>query len=124
MVDRRHILRAGSMVLALCVAGRTAVGPAGDTSPEHTNAGAHFSSATPGDDDGEADQPATSTATDDSPLGRREANVTPVAVEDTDGRYRFDVTLYHVDDSEDGYANRWQVETIDRDPLGTLLERP
>ena len=55
--------------------------------------------------------------TDDRDL--REANVTGVAVESAgDGEYRFDVTLVHDDDGEDGYANWWQVETCDGERLG------
>ena len=42
----------------------------------------------------------------------REANVTDVAIEDSNGGYRFSVTLFY-DDGEDGYANWWQVETPD-----------
>src|SRR6056297_3683800 len=52
-------------------------------------------------------------------LDLREANVTSVAIEaQGDGDYRFDVTLYHDDDGEDGYANWWQVETLAGDQLG------
>ncbi|MFC7077945.1 hypothetical protein [Haloarcula halophila] len=52
-------------------------------------------------------------------LDLREANVVGVTVESTDdGQYRFDVTLYHDDDGEDGYADWWQVETLDGDKLG------
>jgi hypothetical protein len=52
-------------------------------------------------------------------LDLREANVTGVAVEQLDGRrFRFDVTLHHDDDGEDGYANWWQVETRDGERLG------
>jgi hypothetical protein len=51
-------------------------------------------------------------------LDLREANVVDVTV-DRDGRsFGFDVTLYHDDDGEDGYANWWQVETLDGDRLG------
>ena len=32
--------------------------------------------------------------------------------------WRFDVTLYHDDDGEDGYANWWQVEGLDGTRLG------
>src|SRR6056297_265137 len=52
-------------------------------------------------------------------LDLREANVTSVAIEaQGGGDYRFDVTLYHDDDGEDGYANWWQVETLAGDRLG------
>jgi hypothetical protein len=33
-------------------------------------------------------------------------------------RVRFDVTLFHDDDGEDGYANWWQVERLDGERLG------
>jgi len=61
------------------------------------------------------DQPGDGTAT--AALDLREANVTDVAVE-SGGDYRFDVTLYHDDSGEDGYANWWQVESLDGDRLG------
>jgi len=59
------------------------------------------------------------TATETPDLDRREANVTAVALgEGDDGSYRFDVTLYHDDDGEAGYANWWQVETVAGEQLG------
>jgi hypothetical protein len=64
---------------------------------------------------------ATRTATTtpgDGDLDLREANVTGVAVSDDGGGVRFDVTLYHDDDGEDGYANWWQVERLDGTRLG------
>jgi len=52
-------------------------------------------------------------------LDRREANATEVAITDEGGgEYVFDVTLYHDDDGEDGYANWWQVERLDGQRLG------
>ncbi|MFU1781555.1 hypothetical protein ACM16X_09255 [Haloarcula japonica] len=51
-------------------------------------------------------------------LDLREANVVGVEIADEGGDYRFDVTLYHDDDGEDGYANWWQVETPSGDRLG------
>ncbi|MFB6192465.1 MAG: hypothetical protein ABEI11_03995 [Haloarculaceae archaeon] len=52
-------------------------------------------------------------------LDLREANVTDVAwAGDPGGDVRFDVTLYHDDDGEDGYANWWQVETLGGERLG------
>ncbi|WP_254830087.1 hypothetical protein [Haloglomus salinum] len=60
----------------------------------------------------------TQSATDGG-LDLREANVTGVTVEQQSGRaFRFDVTLYHDDDGEDGYANWWQIETRDGERLG------
>jgi hypothetical protein len=58
----------------------------------------------------------TTTTTD---FDLREANVVGVELTAEDGEdYRFDVTLYHDDDGEDGYANWWQVETLGGDRLG------
>ncbi|MFC7097183.1 hypothetical protein [Halobaculum marinum] len=67
---------------------------------------------------GDATTSSAPTTTVDEPLDLREANVTAVTV-DCDGRdCRFDVTLYHDDDGEAGYANWWQVETRDGERLG------
>jgi hypothetical protein len=63
----------------------------------------------------------TSTPTDASDLDLREANVVNVTVERSeDGPRTFDfsVTLYHDDDGEPGYANWWQVETLNGTELG------
>jgi hypothetical protein len=62
-------------------------------------------------------------ASGDTDLDLREANVVDVAFEGSGGSYRFDVTLYHDDDGESGYADWWQVETLDGEQLGrrTLL---
>jgi hypothetical protein len=55
----------------------------------------------------------------DPDLDLREANVIAVEWEGAPGDdIRFDVTLLHDDDGEDGYANWWQVETIEGDRLG------
>jgi hypothetical protein len=52
-------------------------------------------------------------------LDAREANVTAVSFEMLDeGRYRFDVALFHDDTGEEGYANWWQVETLGGELLG------
>jgi len=70
--------------------------------------------------DGDAD--AGPTPTDAEPTERkldlREANVVAVAVDRRSDGYRFGVTLHHDDDGEDGYANWWQVETLDGERLG------
>jgi hypothetical protein len=80
--------------------------------------------ATGTDDGSPAEQTATTandgetTAASDD-LDLREANVVGVAVEaQGGGDYRFDVTLIHDDDGEEGYANWWQVETLDGRRLG------
>ncbi len=56
-------------------------------------------------------------------LDLREANVVGVEFEPSGGSARFSVTLYHDDDGESGYADWWQVETLDGEQLGrrTLL---
>ncbi|WP_325064174.1 hypothetical protein [Halobacterium bonnevillei] len=56
--------------------------------------------------------------TGNSALDLREANVTGVETEPVTDGVRFDVTLYHDDDGEDGHANWWQVERLDGDRLG------
>lgn len=70
------------------------------------------------------DEDATKTGTSEIATGTpaldlREANVVEVTVESAgNGEYRFDVTLYHDDDGEEGYADWWQVETLDGEQLG------
>ena len=52
-------------------------------------------------------------------LDLREANVVEVAFDGVPGGdVRFDVTLFHDDDGEAGYADWWQVETTDGARLG------
>lgn len=68
-----------------------------------------------------ADEPATSMVTDveGSDLDVREANVMAVEFDSVaTSTYRFDVTLFHDDEGEDGYADWWQVEDLDGDSLG------
>ena len=61
----------------------------------------------------------TDEAATPSDLDLREANVVGVEFESTgESDYRFDVSLYHDDDGEDGYADWWQVETLDGERLG------
>jgi hypothetical protein len=70
----------------------------------------------------ETTRKSTATTTADGPgsdLDLREANVVDVAFEPTgEGVYRFDVTLFHDDEGEDGYADWWQVERLDGTRLG------
>jgi hypothetical protein len=130
-VNRRRLLAAivaGTAGLAGCAGSPdsdadTDTGPSTDgadptgTAPATTDAGASTDatastrSLSPTLPDG-ADAP-----TDDG-LDLREANVTAVAVSRSGDGYRFDVTLYHDDDGEDGYADRWQVEALDGTRLG------
>lgn len=61
---------------------------------------------------------ATPTPTESVALDLREANVVGVEFERDDDGVRFSVTLHHDDGGEDGYANWWQVETLDGTRLG------
>jgi hypothetical protein len=71
-----------------------------------------------GGPDAAATETRSETVTGTPALDLREANVTAVEVESASaGTYRFSVTLYHDDDGEDGYANWWQVETLDGERL-------
>jgi len=54
----------------------------------------------------------------DGDIDLREANVIGVEFDRRNGGYRFDVTLYHDDNGEGGYADWWQVETLDGEQLG------
>ena len=65
-----------------------------------------------------SDDTEPTTTDDDSELDLREANVVSVAVDDSDGASTFTVGLYHDDAGEEGYADWWQVETIDGTQLG------
>jgi hypothetical protein len=58
---------------------------------------------------------------DTTPAGEldlREANVTRVELSRSGDEVTFDVTLFHDDDGEDGYANWWQVERLDGTRIG------
>jgi len=69
-----------------------------------------------GDDEGTEEN---GVGTGDEDLDLREANVMAVTfTEESERTYAFDVTLYHDDEGEDGYANWWQIESIDGDCLG------
>ena len=94
-------------VLGLLAA--AAGGAAGCTS------GGNDGGSEPPSDTGTATGTTTATTTD---LDLREANVVDVTVESAAAGHRFDVTLHHDDDGEDGYANWWQIETLDGDRLG------
>ncbi|SFG34313.1 hypothetical protein SAMN04488063_1744 [Halopelagius inordinatus] len=65
------------------------------------------------------DGTATATGTPEREFDLREANVVAVEWRVMNGVHRFDVTLYHDDDGEAGYADWWQIETTD----GTVLVR-
>jgi hypothetical protein len=123
-VSRRSTLAAlGSSLAALSGCGGFQVESGGETSTD--GGGGNQQTETPvtadraespeGQTGGTTESP-TTTTTD---LDLREANVVGVEITDEGGGdYRFDVTLYHDDDGEDGYANWWQVERLDGTRLG------
>ncbi|MFB6159774.1 MAG: hypothetical protein ABEJ61_01200 [Haloferacaceae archaeon] len=104
MPTRRAVLAALSL-LAGCSTD-------GDRSPDGTDG-----SATTGSDGTDGGATAESAATGGD-LDLREANVTGVEATVSGDQVRFDVTLYHDDDGEPGYANWWQVETLDGERVG------
>jgi hypothetical protein len=125
---RRSLLRAAVTLPLAALAGCTG---SPDGSPTPSPPGGAASNGTTGsqtDDtptDGSggtaAPDPTNSSAT--TPTGTpdldlREANVTGVSVSGSAGTVEFDVTLYHDDDGEEGYANWWQVERPDGTRLG------
>ena len=103
----------GSVVVALAggVAGCTDASDSTDGSP--TSDGTQSAGTTSGTTSG-----TTTGYGSGEELDLREANVVGVAVEREGDGYRFDVTLHHDDDGEDGYANWWQVATPDGERLG------
>ena len=108
---RRRVLCALAALPA--VAGCT--GP--ESSPadgESPGSGDESEAGDDGDESGAGDGATTATPA----LDLREANVTGVSVAEGSGDYRFDVTLYHDDDGEEGYADWWQVERLDGERLG------
>ncbi|PSP95181.1 hypothetical protein BRC91_03050, partial [Halobacteriales archaeon QS_4_62_28] len=116
-LPRRHLLASVGGALAT-LAGCT--GPTGtedestqstDNSGQSTGDSARSPTATK--QSGDASRSATGTPE----LDLQEANVVGVEVAAEDSQHRFDVTLYHDDDGEDGYANWWQVETLDGEQL-------
>jgi hypothetical protein len=134
MLSRRRLLALGVCCgLTGCAAAPdrssdatdSATGPEASTdSPQSTGSASTEAdrNRTPDSEGGSTLADAESQTTDDG-LDLREANVVGVELDATDGSYRFSVTLYHDDDGEDGYADWWQVETLDGDRLGrrTLL---
>jgi len=114
--SRRNVLRAGALVVASVTGCQTDDDGSGSTA---TDGGGTTDASTKTAEAG-------TTATGTGPAGTastgepdlREANVTAVEFERSDGSYRFSVTLYHDDDGEEGYADWWQVESLDGEQLG------
>ncbi|WP_323676520.1 hypothetical protein [Halorubellus sp. PRR65] len=119
---RRLLATLGAVGLAGCLTGSdgTDEGLDGDGTTDADDGddpGSESSTAAEVVDDGEPATTEAATTTDG--LDLREANVTGVELDaQGDGRVRFSVTLYHDDDGEDGYANRWTAETRDGEELG------
>jgi len=108
--SRRHILASiGSAIVTLA-------GCAGPSETDDSGQSTGDSTQTPTTAEGSRETTQSATATPD--LDLQEANVVGVEVTSEDSQYRFDVTLYHEDDGEDGYADWWQVETLDGERLG------
>ncbi|MEF8853286.1 MAG: hypothetical protein V5A28_12860, partial [Haloarculaceae archaeon] len=147
---RRTVLAAGATALAsLAGCGTDATGENGSSDPADSPTPSDVDGSSEADTPAEGSGPESSTAETDTRSGEndasagvtatrtaapgdatptpdldlREANVVGVAFAGGDGTYDFDVTLYHDDDGEDGYANWWQVESLDGAQLGrrTLL---
>jgi hypothetical protein len=122
---RRALLRSGAVLPLAALAGCTGSPggsstaepptsaptdpPTGGAGPTETGCGNASATPTTG---------ITGTPTGTPALDLREANVTGVLVSGGDGTVEFDVTLYHDDDGEEGYANWWQVERLDGTRLG------
>ncbi|WP_226010089.1 hypothetical protein [Halomicrobium salinisoli] len=127
MTDRRHFLAGlAAATAALAGCGGSGDGAAtDDAGPDSSGDASATPTAATEDGTPTAESTETTATTDGGPssptpaLDLREANVVGVAVGDEGGgEYRFDVTLYHDDEGEDGYANWWQVETLDGEQLG------
>jgi hypothetical protein len=126
---RRALLAAGTATLgaATALSGCAGGGDGGDSDDgggdgDGADDGTDESGGTAAGDGtatGSVDGAATTEEPSAEDLDLREANVTGVDVEDRGGgEYRFSVTLYHDDDGEDGYADRWVVERRDGTELG------
>ena len=105
-MDRREVLTVGAgLTLSTLLAGCSSV--------EQNDSGG------PSDDnESTATDNETTTTEDDSELDLREANVVSVAIDDSGEATEFTVGLHHDDAGEDGYADWWQVETLDGTQLG------
>jgi len=110
-LPRRHLLASVGGALAT-LSGCTGPTVTDDESAQSTGDSVRSPTAT--GQSGDASQSATGTPE----LDLQEANVVGVEVAAEDSQHRFDVTLYHDDDGEDGYANWWQVETLGGEQLG------
>jgi len=112
---RRQVLVAGLAIagpLAGCAGGQSD-GRSDDSTPTATP-----SEGTDGPRTESPDPTPPSTGTATAGLDLREANVVGVTLEGREGAIDFEVTLHHDDDGEEGYADWWQVESLDGTRLG------
>ncbi|MEZ3165086.1 hypothetical protein ABNG03_04840 [Halorubrum sp. RMP-47] len=110
-LSRRRLLAgiaSGGGIAALAGCAESDTGSEADAEP-----GSDDDAGTESDKTGAGSEPPAA-----ADLDLREANVVDVAFEPTDDGYAFDVTLHHDDNSEEGYANWWQVERLDGTRLG------
>ena len=135
---RRHVLGL-FIAVGTGLVGCAGTGPGGDSDPDSTpgtddttqtdtdtdtddetgtNTDTDTDATDTDDPDLDAGTDETATGEESGDLDLREANVTGVEFTPSDDGDRFSVTLHHDDDGEDGYANWWQVETVDGDRLG------
>jgi hypothetical protein len=119
-LSRRRYLQFGvPLVAALAGCAESPFAPAdANSTTVNTEASPSSTVTPPASDTDEPSATAGAETTTSSDLDLREANVVGVTVEKQNGSYRFDVTLIHDDSGEDGYANWWQVETLDGEQLG------
>jgi len=111
MPTRRAVLAVGLALLAGC--------SGSPDEPSGTSPTATPESQSPSPVDGQGTGTRSAAATQTPTLDLREANVVDVAVGGPDGgAFQLDITLYHDDDGEGGYADWWQVETLDGERLG------
>lgn len=121
MPSRRTVLGALAVALGGCAGSddTATTTPATDTTRSQTTETTETTrSETTGTTGSETTETTGSTETSSRSLDLREANVVGVEAEAQSDGHRFDVTLIHDDDGEDGYANWWVVEALDGTELG------
>jgi hypothetical protein len=121
-VHERCLSRRSALVGAVGLAGGTAgcTGDDGDSEGERAGDGSADDGTTAGEPPGgdTTDGDAGGDGGTSEELDLREANVTGVELAEREDGYRVATTLLHDDDGEDGYADWWQVETLDGDRVG------
>ena len=121
MPSRRTVLGALAVALGGCAGSddTATTTPATDTTRSQTTETTETTRSETTETTGsETTETTGSTETSSRSLDLREANVVGVEAEAQSDGHRFDVTLIHDDDGEDGYANWWVVEALDGTELG------